>query len=95
MKLIDQGACYALAISLTTALMTVSVSANELVDVQTHKAIKVSYDWHSNAQKGNSNASRLSAKERKRLAIMNPQHGRGSYICSPSGFGRLSRCHRR
>ena len=95
MKPIKFGAKQTLAVIVSTALMTVSVSANERMNVQTHKVSKVSYDWHSNAQKSSTKTSRLSTKERKRLAIKIAQHGRGSYICSPSGFGRLSRCHKR
>lgn len=32
--------------------------------------------------------------ERKRELVLtlNSQHGRGSYICSPSGFGQRSKC---
>lgn len=95
MKPIKNGVTSTLAVALSTALMTLSACAAENVNVPNQKITKVSYDWHSNAKKKTSKTAGLSAKERKELAIKIAKHGRGSYICSPSGFGRMSRCHKR
>ncbi|WP_371223205.1 hypothetical protein [Roseovarius sp. 2305UL8-3] len=95
MKPFEQGTKLTLAVFVSTALMALNASASERVNTQQNTVSKVSYDWHSNAKKATVGTVRLSARERKRLAARIAKHGNGSYICSPSGFGRLSRCHTR
>ncbi len=96
MKPIGKNAKNALAAIFSTALMTLAVSAAENANSNKQQYVEeVSYDWHSNAKVYDSKAVYLSEEERKLMAARIAKHGRGAFICSPSGFGRLSRCHTR
>lgn len=55
---------------------------------------RISYNWFNNAQPASS-GNQFSVIERKRLAARVSQRGNGSYICSPAGFGKKSRCYAR
>ena len=54
--------------------------------------VQMAYDWLSPRTVPVSTAS-TSAKRRN--AILQSYAGNGSYICSPSGFGKKSRCFSR
>ena len=54
----------------------------------------VSYNWHANARTVSA-GNEMTVKERKHLARQIKRHGSGSYICSPSGFGKKSKCFER
>jgi hypothetical protein len=96
MKPIGQTAKYALVAVISTTLMTLTVSAEENANRNTRQNVqKVSFNWHGNAKIHDATAVTLSKKERKQMAARIARHGNGSYICSPSGFGHLSRCYTR
>jgi len=95
MKPIELGTKLTLAMFVSTALMALNASASERVNSQQNNGLKVSYDWYGNAKKATAGSERLSTRERKRMAARIAKPGNGSYICSPSGFGRLSRCRTR
>ncbi|MRU16364.1 hypothetical protein FDP25_13050 [Roseovarius sp. A21] len=91
MKTIGAYTKRAIAMSLISAVTLSAAPALAGGKVgQNGRAIQVSYDWLSE-----SSSSRLSAAERRRLAARIAKHGNGSYICSPSGFGKKSRCYAR
>ena len=88
------------------ALLTLAVSAgayaqSAAVDRGTHPLIAVStaghgpasFDWL--AKRGSStDATLFQARYKPVLRSVSPL-GRGSYVCSPAGFGRKSRCYQR
>lgn len=52
-----------------------------------HAPRQLRFDWRAN---------RPAAPARSlRAGHFGPAKGRGSYICSPAGFGQMSRCHAR
>jgi len=96
MKLISKTPKYALAVTVATAL--ISLAAPALAGEMTApdgQASSVNYDWHHAAKPVRALKTRLSTQERKRMAANVARHGNGSYICSPSGFGKKSRCYTR
>ena len=54
----------------------------------------VGYDWLQ-PKKSSGATKKLSVAERRRQAARIAFHGRGSYICSPSGSGVKARCFSR
>lgn len=88
------------------ALVTLAVSAGAYaqsgaVDRGAHPVIAIStaghgsasFDWR--AKRGvNGETMVLLARYKPRLRVLNPL-GRGSYVCSPAGFGHKSRCYQR
>ncbi len=68
-------------------------SANSKTAPQGARA-QVGYDWHANARPRSAGGA-MTVQERKRFAARIARHGNGSYICSPSGFGKKSKCHSR
>ena len=96
MKLIGKTPKHALAVTVATALISLAAPA-----VAGEKAVRdgqvasVKYDWHKVNAPVRAQKTRLSTQERKRMAANIARHGNGSYICSPSGFGKKSQCYTR
>lgn len=96
MKPISKTPKHALAVAVATALISLAAPAvaggKTAPDAQ---AGAVKYDWHHVSKSARALKARLSTRERKRMAANVARHGNGSYICSPSGFGKKSQCYTR
>ncbi|MDT8327865.1 MAG: hypothetical protein RQ750_10845 [Roseovarius sp.] len=96
MKPINKTPKHVLAIAVATTLIFLAAPAvaGEKT-IPDGRATAVKYDWHNVSKPVRALKARLSTRERKRMAANVARHGNGSYICSPSGFGKKSQCYTR
>lgn len=96
MKMISETPKHALAVTVTMAMISLTMPAVAGGKTAPEGQVTyVKYDWHHVEKSARALKSRLSTQERKRMAANIARHGNGSYICSPSGFGKKSQCYTR
>lgn len=96
MNLIEKNVKRALAVSAAASVMSLVAPTYASENIVAKRDVAyLAYDWLNTDKTAESKTVSLSVKERRRLAANIAKHGNGSYICSPSGFGKKSHCYTR
>lgn len=73
--------------------LSATAAAAEGINDRKMKATTVSgFNWLANGSQGSSR--KLLVRQAARRASMQSTKGGATWICTPAGFGRKSRCHR-
>ena len=79
----------------STAVFLSTMSAAQAAGSDTSgQPLYLAYAWLPQASPAQS-AAQLSKAQKRQVAARQKYFGSGSYICSPSGFGKKSRCFAR